>query len=210
MQLKDVGSLIGKIGGQVPGGLQLLGSVLTATGIGAPEGAIISTIGAGLAHVFGTINTPEALHAAISADPQAAEKLAEFEGNQKVQLQQLSTTLATAAITAQVTDVQGARAHDIEVRKLNAGKNNQATVMLAITILGIVAIAGILVWRQDIVGAVSGFLIAAGMSLLKDFGKAFDYSFGAGRAYRDSDETDAITAQAQAALKSAAPPQARQ
>lgn len=96
MNMQDAGNKLLEVGKAVPGGLQLLGGILTATGIGAPVGAGLSAVGGLLAHALGTDNTPDAIHAALSTDPAAAVKALELETNAKVQLQQIAAQQAVA------------------------------------------------------------------------------------------------------------------
>jgi hypothetical protein len=81
----------------LPDGLKLLGTALTATGVGAPVGAAVAGIGALVGHALGVDgNNPDAVLAAVQADPQAAEKLLEVQANTRVQLQQIVAQQAVA------------------------------------------------------------------------------------------------------------------
>jgi hypothetical protein len=90
----DVGDALKTAGRALPGGLQLLGGVLSATGVGAGIGAPIAAIGGMLAHALGTEATPDAVQAALAASPEAALKALEIETNAKVQLQQIAAAQA--------------------------------------------------------------------------------------------------------------------
>jgi len=72
MQWKDVGKVVGKFA-------PLLGNLLPIPGAGI-AGQLISA-------ALGTENTPDAIHAAIKADPEAAIKLAKIEADNRVELQ---------------------------------------------------------------------------------------------------------------------------
>ena len=94
MDWSDLGNVVKSVVGT---GAPLIGGLL-----GGPAGAAVGNI---IASVFGCENTPDAIHEAVKADPQAAVKLAEIEANAKVQLQQLAVTAAAnelAADTAQI------------------------------------------------------------------------------------------------------------
>ena len=73
MQWKDVGKLVGEFA-------PILGDLLPIPGAGI-AGKLV-------AQALGTDNTPDAIHAAIKADPEAAIKLAKLEADNRALLQQ--------------------------------------------------------------------------------------------------------------------------
>ena len=91
MDWKDVGAAAGKFA-------PLLGTLL-----GGPAGAAIGALVAG---VLGTANTPDAIQAAIATDPSAALKLAQFESDNKVKLQAMMYAHADNLIAAEVATTQ--------------------------------------------------------------------------------------------------------
>jgi len=110
----------------LPSGLELLGTALTATGVGAPVGAAVAGIGTLVGHALGVDgSSPDAVLQAVQTDPAAAEKLAEVQANAKVQLQQIVAQQAVALTqestkrTQQVIDDRGSarnmavQTHDI-------------------------------------------------------------------------------------------------
>jgi len=72
MDWKELGSMVGKYA-------PLIGNLLPIPGAG-----VAGTL---LAAAFGTDKTPDAIHAAIKADPEAAIKLAKIEADNRVALQ---------------------------------------------------------------------------------------------------------------------------
>jgi len=108
----------------LPSGLELLGTALTATGVGAPVGAAVAGIGTLVGHAVDG-SSPDAVLQAVQTDPAAAEKLAEVQANAKVQLQQIVAQQAVALTqestkrTQQVIDDRGSarnmavQTHDI-------------------------------------------------------------------------------------------------
>ncbi len=83
---------------------------MLGTLVGGPAGAAIGTM---IANVLGTGNTPDAIHAAIVADPAAALKLAQFESDNQVKLQQMMLTHSEAETAAETARIQA----DVEDRK---------------------------------------------------------------------------------------------
>ena len=86
-------------------------------------GPVGGTIGAMLASAFGCDSSPDSLHAAIAADPEAALKLATVESDNKVKLQGMMISHAdnelaasTAAIQADVDDRKSAREREVAVK----------------------------------------------------------------------------------------------
>lgn len=95
MDWSDLGNVVKSVVGT---GAPLIGGLL-----GGPAGAAVGNI---IASVFGCENTPDAIHEAVKADPQAAVKLAEIEANAKVQLQQLAVTAAGNELAADTAQIQ--------------------------------------------------------------------------------------------------------
>lgn len=123
MEWKDVGSVVGKAA-------PLLGSILT----GNVPGAIMSA-GSLIASLFGVENTPQAVQAAIAADPQAAVKLAEIEATNRVELQKLAVQAAanelaheTNRLSIEAGDRDSARNREIQL-------NDRTPKILAYTVV---------------------------------------------------------------------------
>jgi predicted kinase len=101
MEWKDIAGIVGKAA-------PILGTVL-----GGPAGGLV---GGMVAAALGTENTPDAVNAAIAADPASALKLAQLESDEKVKLQQMLYDHAdklieagNAGILADVDDRKSAR-----------------------------------------------------------------------------------------------------
>jgi hypothetical protein len=95
MEWKDVASVLGKFA-------PLLGTL-----IGGPAAPVI---GAMVGSIFGTEATPDAVKAAILADPQAALKLATFESDNRVKLQGMLLAHADNVIAAETAQLQAVNA----------------------------------------------------------------------------------------------------
>lgn len=91
MDWKSIGQAVGKA------------APILGTALGGPLGGVA---GALVASALGTSNDPDSVSAALSADPDALEKLKEAEMANKVQMQQL----VIAAEQNRLADVQNARA----------------------------------------------------------------------------------------------------
>ena len=74
MDWRDIASTVGKF------------APMVGTALGGPAGA---AVGAVVASALGTSATPDAVHAALATNPDAAVKLAQIEKDRQVELQQL-------------------------------------------------------------------------------------------------------------------------
>ena len=160
MDLKDVGKLVGAAA-------PMLGTLLL--------GPVGGTIGAMLASAFGCDNSPDSLHAAIAADPEAALKLATVESDNTVKLQGMMIAHAdnemvanTAAIQADVADRDSARKREMAVR-------DRTTAVLAWIVVGAsVVLGGLVVFgfvskdpvQAALVGAVIGYVFSEAKQVL--------------------------------------------
>lgn len=95
MEWKDIAPVLGRVA-------PILGTL-----IGGPAGPILGTL---LGGVLGTDSTPSAIDAAIAADPGAALKLAQFESDNRVKLQQMAFTHADNVIAAETAQIQAVNA----------------------------------------------------------------------------------------------------
>ena len=98
---KDIGEVVGKAA-PIVGGL-----------FGGPAGAVVGGL---VSAALGVDNTPEAVDAALKADPEAMAKVIEIQTNAKVQLQQLAVqaeqnrlSAENAQYTAEANDRDSAR-----------------------------------------------------------------------------------------------------
>lgn len=85
-----------ELGRKVADFAPVLGAALG--GVGAPVGALIAS-------VFGSSNDPDAINAAMVADPQAKTKLIEIQLNHKIEFEKL----ALGKLQAELGDKQSAR-----------------------------------------------------------------------------------------------------
>jgi hypothetical protein len=87
-----------------------------------------------------------------------------------------------------LADRKDARARDVEVRKLDGGKNRRADIMLLAAFAAVIAIAALLaLGKVSGADAVGGFLITVGGMFARNIGTAFDFEFGSSRGSRDKD-----------------------
>lgn len=89
---------------------------------------------------------------------------------------------------AALADRQGARERDVEIRKLNDGKNTRADLMVIGAVLGLISCLLVLAFfKKDVPGEVVGIIsTVAGIfgACLRD---AFQFEFGSSRSSRDKD-----------------------
>lgn len=168
MKWKDIAGTVGKAA-------PLIGGLL-----GGPAGAAVGGI---VASALGTEDTPEAVHAALEADPQALARVREAElahatELQRLRLQELQVNLA---------DVADARARDTRLRQAGY-RNTRADWMIAAAGLILIACLGTLIFlRADLPGEAVGIISTiAGIAgaCLKD---AFQFEFGSSRGSKDKD-----------------------
>lgn len=98
--------------------------------------------------------------------------------------------------TAFLADRKDSRAHDIQVRQLNDGRNTRADVMILLDVIGLIACLVVLVFYRDVipgeaVGLISTIASVFGLCL-RD---AHQFEFGSSRNNRDKDLTIARLAQ---------------
>lgn len=87
-----------------------------------------------------------------------------------------------------LADRQDARAHDVEVRKLNNGQNRRQDVMIVGVVVGLISCLAVLViFRERMPGEVVGILsMIAGIfgACMKD---AYSFEFGSSRGSKEKD-----------------------
>ena len=138
MEWKDVTDKITEL---APGAEALLGGLSLIPGaavVTAPAAAAVAAI----SKIFGTTDqTPDAIHAAITADPEAAEKILQADRDYQLAVMKEDTT----RLTAQLADVQSARTRQNDHEKAT-GKSDINLYVLAWTIMGgfFVTIIGII------------------------------------------------------------------
>lgn len=139
MNWSDIGKFIG-------GAAPVVGTLL-----GGPAGA---AVGALVASALGTTNDPEAVNAALAANPDAMVKIQELQTNAKVQLQQLAVTLETTRIQAEGAQYVAEAADRDSARTLAAAQPNdliRPTVTLVILAGTLLIIGAIFMgWNKEL------------------------------------------------------------
>jgi hypothetical protein len=153
---------------------QFAPSLLRFFGAGEKPVGVAEKVIAVAQEITGTANAP----AAIEAMRQNAQLAADF--------QRAVLAMDGELEKAWLADRQNARGRDIEVRKLNAGENRRADVMVAGAALGLVAcLVALVAFRKDIPGEAVGIISTiAGIfgACLRD---AFQFEFGSSRGSRE-------------------------
>lgn len=135
----------------------------------------------GIAQSITGTPTPEAALEAMKANTEFQRAFAMRTLEIDAQLEQLF-----------LADKQNARGHDVEVRRLNDGRNVRADVMLLMAFASVIAISAILAFSNiDGNTAIGGFLIAIGGMFARNIGTAFDFEFGSSRSSRTKDDNSA-------------------
>ena len=119
MNWSDISSAVGKY------------APLVGTLIGGPAGTAVGSL---VAAALGTENTPDAIHAAIATDPAAALKLAQFESDNTLKLQQMVYAHADKLLDAQVASA-ATDASDRDSARKNAVAGGTAKDVFARSIL---------------------------------------------------------------------------
>lgn len=111
---------------------------IIGTLLGGPAGAAVGGL---VSAALGCENTPDAAQAAIAADPQAAEKLAEAQLNAKVQLQQLQAQAAQAEMANNLAVFQAETADRASARTMQNAPDWWVRPMIAVLLIaGAIAI----------------------------------------------------------------------
>lgn len=148
MNWKDIAPHIAKI------------SPVLGTMLGGPAGAAVGGL---IAAALGTKdNTPQAVDAAIAADPQAALKLKELETNARLELQRLAVSAERARMDAAAAQFAAEAADRANARQL-AAQQKSDWVRPMVTILLIAGAAAIVFFI--LTGRAAGLLNDATASL---------------------------------------------
>lgn len=172
MDWKDIAGMVGKAA-------PMLGTVLTG-----PLGTAVA-VGGMIASAIGTDPTPDAVAAAIAADPAALARIRELELQHDATVRQMAMQITLA----ELQDVQSARARDVDLAKLGR-PNTRADVMVAGATLGLLAcLFSLVLYRDKIppeaVGIISTVASIFGLCL-RD---AFTFEFGSSRSSQAKDAT---------------------
>lgn len=127
MDWKDIAGVVGKAA-PIVGGL-----------LGGPAGAAVGGL---ISTALGTDSSPDAVSAAILADPQAAIKLKELETNSRVQLQQLAVTAEQNRLQAAAAQY-AAEASDRDSARRLAAQQPKDWIRPTITLLLVLGAGGI-------------------------------------------------------------------
>lgn len=114
---------------------------MVGTLLGGPAGA---AVGALVASALGTRNDPDAVNAALAADPSALARVQELQINAKVQLQQLAVTAEQNRLQAEGAQY-AAEAMDRDSARKLAAQQPRDFIRPAITIMLVLGAIGIMV-----------------------------------------------------------------
>jgi disulfide bond formation protein DsbB len=160
------------VGNLVSKAAPMLCGILTATGVGAPIGAAITAAGSLIASICGTDPEPQAVAAAIQANPELALKIkqAEFDHQDKIMAWQ------TSMIQAEVANVTNARNSEVEKARLGyAGAWATPIVAVIVTVGFFVMLALLLTGSVKADNAAAMLLLG---TLSAGFGAVINYYLG--------------------------------
>ena len=176
--------------GQIP----IVGPILAEFGGKAVDAAVGELLG----KQFGVDATPEAVNNAIQTQPTdvVVQNLQAVESDVGkwpaiAEIIKAQEAGQTERLKAAVSDTIDARARDVEIRKVPAGANVRANVMLAGAFFAlIVVIAGVLAFRASIPDGIAAILNTICGSLLTMITLAFNFEFGSSRS--SSEKSDVM------------------
>jgi hypothetical protein len=174
-------NILKKIGDGIVDYAPTIAGFLNATGIGAPAGLALTAISSlGKAFGLGSNPTPDALHAAIAADPQAASKAMIAE--QDFILQQRGQDIEELKIN--LADVQSARDREVKITQVTGKKDLSMEVLGWIIVVGFFTILVVRMFvtipptQVENVGMMIGALIGA-------FTTVVGYKYGSSKGSAD-------------------------
>lgn len=144
MDWKDISSIVAQVSPAL-GGL-----------LGGPAGALVGTA---IASALGSDQTPAAVSAAISADPEVIVKLRQIEADTVLKAQELSNQLATAELQAKVDDLNSARVREAAVKD-NTNRVLAYTIVGAFVAMVVTALLGYAKVDSVLAGTLVGYLSA--------------------------------------------------
>lgn len=161
------------------GTLLKFGGTVIGTALGGPAGgAVAGTILGELAKQFGTDATPEAVSAAIAADPDAAAKI------QAVESSKAADDLAD--LNARLADVQDARATTVKLVEQGSAIAWGPVAISIMIVLGFLGMAVLLMFRQV---PDSQLAIVVFTTLSTGFGAVMNYWLGSSAGSKSSGDT---------------------
>ena len=169
----DVAGVIGKVAPTAEG--------LLAT-FGGPPGMIAAGAIKAATMVFGLSETakPDELITAISADPQAALKLALAEQDFKLRTRDQDIEI----VKAQLLDVQSARARDVDTTKATGKRDSNMYVLAWTVIIGFFVLILFLLYNQ-VPKDQNGVIFMLFGALATGFGNVLQYFFGSSQSSQD-------------------------
>lgn len=185
-----------KVAGLLPETLAVVKDV-----VGGPVGAVAGLGGKLLAKALGVDATPDAVAAAIQADPAKAATLAMAQLEHDKDMQALAVQQAIAAgqqeldaEKARLADVADARTRDT-VFISQQRENKRADIMLLLAFASVIAIVAMLILGDvDGATAVGGALLVLLGKFADNISTAFQFEFGSSRGSQNKDNALAAAA----------------
>ena len=170
-----------KIGDIVGGAAPWIGSLLGGKA-GEAAGSLVAS-------VLGCDPEPDAIEAAIKADPEALVKLKQAEMDHKVELEKIAFKEKQLDIEHRkidTDDIKNARERDAKL-KLAGYKNHRADIMVLVAFIAFVFICWLINGNSTIKPEVLAIFNMSIGALLKMLSDAFSFEFGSSRGSKEKD-----------------------
>jgi hypothetical protein len=172
------------LGGKIASAAPLLGSLL------GPGGTATGTAIKLIASALGVEDTPEAIEAAITANPESLLKLKELELNHEVQLRQLSLDAARLQVErerAELADVGDARKREMTITAATGKRDVNLYILAWVIVIGFFALVTLLT-QTTLPADSSGVTFMLFGSLATGFGQVLGYFFGSSKSSAEKTE----------------------
>lgn len=169
---KDIGSMIGNV------------APIVGTALGGSAGAAVGNL---IANMLGVDNTPDAVSAAIKADPNIVVRLKEIEFQAHkldVESKDKARQDELESIRMQLNDISGARTRQVQHEQVTGKSDINLYVLAWVVVVGFFILVGTLVFvklpetNNEIVFVLFGTLSAG-------FGAVMQYFFGSSKSSAD-------------------------
>lgn len=135
--------------------------------------------------------TPGAIATAIAgATPEQRLALEQEENTLALKMRELGIKEASDLLTTELNDTDGARKRDVAIVTVTGHTNKRASVMLAVTIVALVALVAVMLFKDvDANTALGGVILLLIGKFSNAWDTAFQFEFGTTRTNKAKDDT---------------------